>query len=381
MPDISHLSIYLSGAFGGICVLVLMLSLLIGYAYTEHMLWWHAGALAVALPAQGLSESSPQLSAMLWVSQLAFAARALCVAAGSSGSLRRPAIVLQALSFLLIPLVGLALIFLPFSAGLLGLLLPPWAAVTGWYIFRAWNQSRPWIAWMAFGQLALLAQHLLWRSAVPGLRQIDPHVGSLAALAAFAISIYLGMVWFSRLRAENALRVEARERVDPLTGLAMPRVFFDRVDGAIVRSHNLGYACALMLIRVDNIEKVVAEQGLDNSERVILAASRAIAGTLRSHDSAARLTGNCFGVMVEGIAEGTANDLATRVLANGLRAGEWGLTGSELQLQIALVEIDKADIQSPAVLRKLEEALQEMADHHDSSRIRMLPRIRGKQGA
>lgn len=188
------------------------------------------------------------------------------------------------------------------------------------------------------------------------------------------------MVWFSRLRAENALRVEARERVDPLTGLAMPRVFFDRVDGAIVRSHNLGYACALMLIRVDNIEEVVAEQGLDNSDRVVLAASRAIAGTLRSHDSAARLTGNCFGVMVEGIAEGTANDLATRVLANGLRAGEWGLTGSELQLQIALVEIDRADIQSPAVLRKLEEALQEMADHHDSSRIRMLPRIRGKQG-
>ncbi|MES2360996.1 MAG: GGDEF domain-containing protein [Pseudomonadota bacterium] len=381
MPDISHLAIYLSGTFGGISVLVLLLSLLIGYAYTERMLWWHAGALAAALPAQGLSESSPRLSAMLWLIQLALSARALCVAAGSSGAMRRPAVALQVLSFSLIPVAAVGLAFLPPSTDLLDILLLPWAAVTGWYILRAWNQSRPWIFWMALGQLALFVQHLLWRSVLPGLEQIDAGVGSLAALAVFAIATYLGMVWFSRLRAENALRVEARERIDPLTGLSMPRVFFDRVDGAIVRSHNLGYACALMLIRVENIEQIVADHGLDNNESVVLAASRAIAGTLRSHDSAARLTGNCFGVMVEGIAEGTANDLATKILANGLRAGEWGLMGSELQFQIALVEIDKTDIQSPAVLRKLEQALQQMADHHDSSHIRMLPRIRGKQGA
>ena len=61
---------------------------------------------------------------------------------------------------------------------------------------------------------------------------------------------------------------------------------------------------------------------MDNNEAVLLAASRAIAGSLRSQDSAARLSGNRFAIMAEGIAEGTANQIATRILANGLRAGE-----------------------------------------------------------
>ena len=61
MPDtypLSVLSIYLSGAFGGICVMVMVLSVLIGYAYNERMLGWHAATLAAAVAAQALSPDS-----------------------------------------------------------------------------------------------------------------------------------------------------------------------------------------------------------------------------------------------------------------------------------------------------------------------------------
>ncbi len=377
MPDLDYLLIYLSGAFGGICVLVLVLSLLIGYAYNERMLWWHAATLTLGLMAQGLSQGSKHLFAVLWFIQLALTVQALRKAAGTYGAMRQPATLLRWLSFVFVPLTGVGLGFKLVPENQLSVLLLPWFALTAWYLYRAWDKGKPWLAWLALGQLALLLQWLLWMSLLPGLADVDPEVGSLTALAVHAVATYIGMVWMSRLNSENTLRVEARERIDPLTGLSTPRVFFDRVDGAIIRSKNLRYACAMMLIRVENIDKIVTEQRLDNAERVILAASRAIADTLRSQDCAARLAGNRFGVMAEGIEPGVANDIATRILANGLRAGEWGLPGSELQFQIVLVELEKTDIRSPAVLLQLKDNLRNMTEIGGSNRIRMLPRISG----
>lgn len=379
MPDIDYLLIYLNGAFGGICILVLVLSLLIGYAYSERMLWWHAATLTLGMMAQALGNEngSKHVFAVLWFIQLALAVQALRKAVGTYGAMRQPATALRWLSFVFVPLAVTGLGFGFLSENQLSLLLLPWSAVTSWYLYRAWDKGKPWQAWLALGQLALLMRWLLWMSPLPGQAGIDPLVGSLAALAIYAVTTYIGMVWMSRLNSENTLRVEARERIDPLTGLSTPRVFFDRVDGAIIRSKNLSYACAMMLIRVENIEEIVSEQRLDNAERVILAASRAIADTLRSQDCSARLARNRFGVMAEGIEPGAANHIATRILANGLRAGEWGLQGSELQLQIVLVEMEKTDIRSPALLLQLKDNLRHMADVGGSNRIRMLPRISG----
>lgn len=377
MPDLDYLLIYLSGAFNGVCVLMLVLSLLIGYAYNERMLLWHAATLTLGLMTQGLSEGSNHLFSVLWFIQLALAVQALRKAVGTYGAMRQPAIALQWLSFayVLLAVAGSGSGFL--SKTQLGVLLLPWFALTSWYLYRARDKGKLWLAWLAFGQLALLLQWPLGMSLVPGLPDIDPQVGSLAALAVYAIATYVGMVWMSRFNSENILRVEARERIDPLTGLSTSRVFFERVDGAIIRSKNLSYACAMMLIRVENIEEIVAKQRLDNAERVILAASRAIADTLRSQDCSARLAGNRFGVMAEGIEPGTANGIATRILANGLRAGEWGLQGSELQFQIVLVEIEKTDMRSPTVLLQLKDNLRKMAEMKGGNSIRTLPRISG----
>lgn len=377
MPDFPHFWMYASGAFAGICMLVMGLGLIIGHAYDERMLWWHCAAVGVALTAQALGEDYPASASALWAVQLALATLALCVATGSSGAIARPA---KALNYLAMAFVGLMVPAL--ALGLvtqrqMGMLALPWALLTSWYLIRAWSQSGPWIVWLAVGQLALVLQHFL-RTANMGLHGPELQMQGLGALAAYAATTYLGMVWQSRLHAENALRVGARERTDPLTGLAMPRVFFDRVDGALIRSRYMGYTCALLLVRVENIEKIVAEQELDNNERVLLAASRAISGALRSQDSAARLSSNRFAVMAEAIAEGSANQMATQILANGLRAGEWGLRGSELQFQMAMVEIDPCDVKLPAILAQLEAELVDMTDRSASGRIRTLPRISGR---
>ena len=371
------MSIYLSGAFSGICVLVLVLSLLIGYAYSERMLWWHAAALSVALLSQVLMQGNQPGMVALWLVQLALAARALCVAAGYSGVMRQSAMALQAVALAFVVLVIPGLVFNLISEKHIHVLLLPWVAVTLWYLYRAWHLSKPWIFWLAAGQLALAAQSLLLMSAMPGLRHLDPVSASLAALALYASMTYVGMVWASRLRSENVLRVRARERTDPLTGLTTPLVFFDRVEGAIIRSRNMGHDCAVLMVRVENIDQIVMDQKLENNEHVVLGASRAIASTLRTQDSAARLSGNRFAVLAEGIAEGAANRLATRIVANGLRASEWGLQGSELQFQIAIVEISQADVRPTEIFSYLENVLIHMTKQGSASRIRRLPRLEG----
>ena len=364
----NQLPIYLSGAFGGICLLVLVLSLLIGYAYRERMLWWHAATLTAAMLAHVMGPGSAYIYEALWAVQLSLAAQSLQHAAGSTGAVRRSAIALRVLSLVFILLAVSTLL----GEKHFGLLLLLWAMSMGWYFLRCWSQSGLWIYWLVAGQIALLLQWPLATSLIPAIHVLPPEVGSLAMLAIFAISTYIGMVWASRLGAENALRMKARERIDPLTGLAMPQIFLDRVDGALVRSRNMDYACVLMLIRVENIEKIVADQQLDNSEAVVLAASRAIASTLRTQDSAARLAGNRFGVIAEGVAEGAANTLATRILAHGLRAEEWGLRGSELQFQVALIEVRKSHDSATLLLEQLEQLLRHMAQHRSKKSIRTL---------
>ncbi|MBI2724891.1 MAG: GGDEF domain-containing protein [Polaromonas sp.] len=379
MPNFPDFWIYTSGAFAGICVLVVLLGLIIGHAYDEHMLWWHSAAIAGALGAHLLGQDYPASASAMWAVQLALATMALCVATGSTGAIARPAKAMQYLAMVFIAVMVPAQAFGLLNQRQMGLLAIPWALLASWYLIRAWSQSGPWIVWIAAGQVALVVQHLLRTAHLNSTWTEQLQAQGLAALAFYAAATYLGMVWLSRLSAENALRVEARERTDPLTGLAMPRVFFDRMDGALIRSRSMGYTCAVLLARADNIEQIVRDRGMDNNEAVLLAASRAIAGSLRSQDSAARLSGNRFAIMAEGIAEGTANQIATRILANGLRAGEWGLKGSELQFQIAIVEIDPCDVGSATILAQLEEMLRDMVTGVVNNRIRVLPRISDRQ--
>ncbi len=370
MPLNPHIALHLIGAFAGVCILMVILSLVVGYAYRERMLWWHAGALIAGLSAQAAGNHPSQLSTTLWLTQLALAAQAFRVSTGATGAMRRPAISLRVVSLASLAVAASGLI----PDKQFTWILLPWAGVTVWYLSRTWSQNRPWIYWFAAGQIALVGQWLVWKSQIPYLMDIAPEVSSLAALSIFSISTYLGMVWLSRSRTENALRIEARERIDPLTGLATPRVFFDRVDGALIRSRNLGYACALVLVRIENIEDIFSDQQLENAEPVILAAAKAIANSLRPQDTAARVSDNRFCVMAEGIAEGAGTELATKILAQGLRAGEWGLRGSELRFQIIVREILEPKTVSGVMLDELEEALREMRSQPSPNPIRTLPR-------
>jgi GGDEF domain-containing protein len=369
--------VFLSGAFCGITALIFCLSLLIGQAYRERMLWWHAATLGVGLLAHlAASQGLEALPALFGAVQMALALHTLRVTLGHDGAVRgasRAAAWLVALIALFVPLQGV-------WPGSFLTTLPLWAATVSWYLVRAWPTGTPWIQWLAVGQLAWALQGVAWivthwaaldagsplGSAVP--------VAGLAALALAASAIYLAMVWRSRLLSENELRVQARDKVDPLTGFVMPRVFFRQVNDAQVRSLNLKYASVMLLVRLQNLEQIVQERDAENSESIVLAAAQAIASSLRSHDIGARISGNRFGVLAEGVsASHGASELATRILAHGLRGDDYGLPGSEMKFQIAAIEISNLGLDVSLILKGLEDALTQMAAQPGGPAIRILP--------
>ena len=92
-------------------------------------------------------------------------------------------------------------------------------------MLRAWPQSRPWVWWLVPGQLALVAG-AGWQ----GWRSLDNAARS--GLAAGGIAERCGPrrcswrpAWRNRIFGETRLRIDARNTVDPLTGLSTPLIF------------------------------------------------------------------------------------------------------------------------------------------------------------
>ncbi|RYX90801.1 MAG: diguanylate cyclase [Comamonadaceae bacterium] len=366
--------LFLSGAFAGIAALILLLSLLIGHAYRERMLWWHGATIAAGLGAQlcDMTDVS-MLCAPFRVLQVALATQTLRYMLGADGAVRGA----SRASTWLLAVLGLVLVVQFAWPPLYLLMFIPWAVVTVFYMKRAWAQGQPWISWLGVGQLAWGLQWLVWLyAAISGNDSFRAEVTGLAALALAACSIYLSMVWRSRLQSENSLRVQAREKVDPLTGFVMPRLFFTQVNDAQVRSMNLGYPSVLLLVRLQNLDQIIRERESETSEPVVLAAAQAIASALRPQDIGARVSGNRFGVLAEGVATGQgAIELATRIVAHGLRGDDYGLQGSEMRFQIAGLSITNLASDVSVLLKGLEEVLSEMAAQSSGPPIRILSSI------
>ena len=103
MPDTYPASVHsisLSGAFGGIRVMVMVLSVLIETPATNACSGWHAATLAAAVAAQALSPDSQPLAFAMCTAQLALAVKSLCSVLGTGGALRKPVFVVRIFSVL-----------------------------------------------------------------------------------------------------------------------------------------------------------------------------------------------------------------------------------------------------------------------------------------
>jgi len=88
---------------------------------------------------------------------------------------------------------------------------------------------------------------------------------------------------------------------DKLTGLANRALLYDRLDQALARAHRLGAGVALMFCDLVHCTPVNDEFGHDAGDTVLIEIANRICQVVRDTDTAARVGGDEFVVLVEGV--------------------------------------------------------------------------------
>ena len=158
-----------------------------------------------------------------------------------------------------------------------------------------------------------------------------------------------------RKAAEDSLR--ERAELDALTGLPNRALFDDRLAGAIARASRNGAGLALLFLDIDNFKGVNDTQGHPAGDALLQTTAQRLLASVRSIDTVARLAGDEFTVILEGLgdpddAERVAAKIVEAVRAP-MRLGEVAINVS-VSLGLALLE---AEDDSAALLKRADEAL------------------------
>jgi len=346
------------GAFTGAQVLVICFSVIVANTYRERALLLHGAATMMAIVAvQTLLGGHAFVAQAALLVALAIDGMQLRDLVSHAGALRQLRRWLVAISLGLLPLLALASAF-----GAAHLLLPglaAWIPMVVVIMLRAWPQSQPWARWLVAGQLAMAAgaAWLGWRSldAEP-----DPALPLAALLSVWSAAGFLACSWRNRIFSETRVRIDARNTVDPLTGLSTPLIFYERVKAVRNLIKRYGHPSVLLLAHIENLAQLSAEFGPEVAESAVLAAANRIRQALRDGDVAARLSHSRIGVLAEGmsLAEGSAN-IASRILVAGLKEPLPAAPTEFLHFRIVLAAVPVADVPAKALLQRLSARMDE----------------------
>ena len=113
-------------------------------------------------------------------------------------------------------------------------------------------------------------------------------------VAGFVVS---GIDVTERRRLERELQYQAFH--DSLTGLGNRALFHDRLEHAVTRSNRAGRRLSLFFLDVDNLKSINDTLGHAAGDAVLRVSAERVRGCLRSSDTAARIGGDEFGVLIE----------------------------------------------------------------------------------
>lgn len=135
-------------------------------------------------------------------------------------------------------------------------------------------------------------------------------------------------------RRESELRAAALSRTDPLTGLPHRRALVERLDTSLAHARGQKQNCALLAVRISNLEAIAAEFGRDAVEKALVVAASHLRRSAVGYDIAARVGEREFAVLLEAP---TTRELVTsraqQIVASGLRDVE-ALPGATLKFHV-----------------------------------------------
>lgn len=323
----------------GVLGLVLLLSLIVSYAYDESTLLF-LGVYMMAMVAlffvgERLLARQEVVQRMLLVLGPAMITVLQMWVLRNRQSKRSDKIVMAAPALLTLVLLGVQL------SSVSPLFVVPACLV--WFVAlvassiylgqQSWTSAGPWKWWLLIGHSVGLVLAMLFLTDVVDANQAYWPVVLMLLLQ--VPPVYLSLVWRSRLLNELRLRSAAANVVDPLTGLATRPVLVERLMRAMSSSHQGKTSSAIFLIQSQNWNGLLNELGQDFNEKLLLESALRLRRSIGDNDLVARISGNRFAVVAQGLAsEHEVTSLATRLVVSGLRIDSPLLPGVELQFRV-----------------------------------------------
>lgn len=341
MPLLFNPGVFALGIAVGVLGLVLLLSLIVAFAYEERTLLGLAAYLCLLVVATLLGQRL-QVSDVL-VQRLPLVAGPALLAGFQMRLLKNRQTTVQvkwALACVALASLGLLGFYAGFAAPG-GSAVPAlvWAGVllafSAYLAVQSRDAAGPWKWWLLAGHVAGLATALCFLTGLVEARQAQGPVVLMLLLQ--VPPIYLALVWRSRLLNESRVRSISANVTDPLTGLATSQVLVERLMRVMSRARPGPVSSALFLIEVQNWQGLLNQLGPDSNEKMSLEAALRLRRSIGDNDLAARISGGRFAVLAQGLSGvDEINALATRLVVSGLRIDSPQLSGVELQFRVII---------------------------------------------
>lgn len=159
------------------------------------------------------------------------------------------------------------------------------------------------------------------------------------------------------LRREAQLRASALSRTDPLTGLAHRRALVERLDSSLAHARGQKQNCALLGIRIANLEAIAEEFGRDAIDKVLVITASHLRRVAVGYDMVARVGERDFALLLEApVTREVATSRAQQVVASGLRSVE-SLPGATLRFQVTVSLLPRPQLDGASSLQWVLEGL------------------------
>ncbi len=388
-PDIFSL-----GLAVGVLGLVLLLSLIIAYAYEERTLLFLAAYVAVMIglvfAGQGWLPVRDLISLELLVTGPALVTILVMWLLRNRHNSSGDKVVMVTIGLATTALMAFYAVTgispdASTEAGLVSLgltlvwlvLLVASALYLGW---ESWDNAGPWKWWLVLGYLFGLLVAVVFLGGLVDAE--EPYWPVVLMLVLQVPPIYLSLVWRSRLLNEVRLRSAAANVADPLTGLATTPVLVERLMRITSRANQSKQgqsSSALFIVHVQNWAGLINELGAEFNEKLLLEAALRLRRSIGDNDLVARISGGRFAVVAQGLTDaGEISSLATRLVVSGLRIDSPQLPGVELQFRVIMRPLTFAKPMSmPAVKDWLDSLASRFDDWPRSHRARSILVVEG----
>lgn len=182
-------------------------------------------------------------------------------------------------------------------------------------------------------------------------REPEPHEKEVMERAARLVAIAV-----ERHRAEERVRYLAL--YDPLTGLANRTLLGDRLDSAIAHARRHHVRVALLFIDLDGFKAINDTHGHDAGDEVLAVIGRRILGCIRESDTAARIGGDEFVVLLSEVNAGEAAEaVANKVLETVGRPVAWNNLDLKVGASIGIALFPDDAPTADALLTRADDAM------------------------